>query len=163
LQFQVYASIVQDCYLTNEYYDFYVMPTTEQQASIVRYVWGYRDLSTNLGTVTQPDGGSGEAILFPYEGRFDVFVQVESLCGSNTESVYNFITASESCPGFAFNASVAPNPSQSDVLVTLTDQNEDLKALPVNTDVTMDLYQVNSTQKVKQWKFKHNRSKYRSM
>jgi hypothetical protein len=160
LQFQVYASIVQDCYLTNEYYDFYVMPTTEQQASIVRYVWGYRDLSTNLGTVTQPDGGSGEAILFPYEGRFDVFVQVESLCGSNTESVYNFITASESCPGFAFNASVAPNPSQSDVLVTLTDQNEDLKALPVNTDVTMDLYQVNSTQKVKQWKFKHNRSKY---
>lgn len=160
LQFQVYPSTSQDCYLTNEYYDFYVMPTTEQQASIVNYVWGYRDLSTNVATVTQPYGVSGEAILFPYEGTFEVFVQAEGLCGDGQESVYNFVTAVESCPGFAFNASVAPNPSQNDAFVTITDQSKDVKALPANTDVTMDLYQVNSTQKVKQWRFKNDRNKY---
>jgi hypothetical protein len=159
-QFQVYSSSSPDCYLTNEYYDFYVMPTTEQQQSIDRYIWGYRDLSTNVATIVNYDGVSGEAILFPYEGMFEVFVQAENSCGDGQESVYNFITAVESCPGFAFNASVAPNPSQNDAFVSITDQSKEVKALAANTDVIMDLYEVNSTQKVKQWRFKNDRNKY---
>jgi hypothetical protein len=90
-----------------------------------------------------------------------VFVRPRNICGAGTESTYPLEVVAICGGGGWFRVSTSPNPAKDDIYVTITDERQEVKNLKSNEHVQMSLYDFNSMQMVRQWKWKNDQKQYR--
>jgi hypothetical protein len=77
-------------------------------------------------------------------------------CGAVNRS-FNFTLITQ---GWGFRIQMNPNPATDNLIVSITDESTEVKALRQDETITMTLYDLNRTNIVKQWKFKNNQSRF---
>jgi hypothetical protein len=99
-------------------------------------------------------GSSGSAAYQQRNGIFDVFAQ--TACG-NYSGTFTWPVIVQ---GWSFTLSASPNPARQNLLVSIGDESADVKALNKEENITMTLYNVNSSVIIKRWNFKNNQNRF---
>ncbi|MBB1287303.1 T9SS type A sorting domain-containing protein [Flavisolibacter sp. BT320] len=102
-------------------------------------------------------GGSKPYIMFSETGYHTLQVAKNTDCGVVTSSI--LVNVQQELDGFRM--AVAPNPVTGDVLnVTITDETASTQAIPADGDMSVELFELNSTMKRKEWKVKNHQKQF---
>jgi hypothetical protein len=117
-----------DCYQINALYNFSIEPGPNDYQYVTAYEWGYRPYNslneTIVGDPNMPN--TTVTIIFPTTGAYEVFVRPKNACGTGVESSY-FVDVVYWCGpkgGGMLMLSASPNPSSSDIKVSLFEKDK---------------------------------------
>lgn len=113
---------------------------------------------TEYGSATSPQ-------YFFYDGgSYTVFAIPRNDCGEGSRGEYDIYVNPwwQPCDGFQYySLSVAPNPTQGDLTVSIADEKPEVKALGKTETVQITLYDFYTKQIVKQWQFKNDQNQFK--
>jgi hypothetical protein len=125
-----------------------------QSASWVRGSNSYPFNWSSTGTTVNFSGTSAPTAYTTRNGIFTITAQ--TTCGTYV-GTYTWPVITQ---GWGFRIQMNPNPATDNLVVSITDESSEVKALPQDKIVAMTLYSLSSTVVVKRWTFKNNQSRF---
>ncbi|MGQ0739278.1 MAG: T9SS type A sorting domain-containing protein [Bacteroidota bacterium] len=125
-----------------------VSPSWTRAASSYPFNWGSSGVQLNFS------GTSGSSAYNQRNGIFNFTANTG--CGTATTT----FTWPVIVQGWGFRVAVNPNPASDNLIVSITDESKEVKALSQDETVTLTLYNLNSTIIVKRWTFKNNQARF---
>lgn len=121
--------------------------------------------STYVWTLIPPPGSTQPTYLFSGSTAYMSFAEVGcyTLTVAKTNSCGTVVSKRNVCTeqcysGFTVMAS--PNPASDVLLVTIDNETADVKALSVDENIMIELYDFNTSVKQKQWSFKNDNNRF---
>jgi hypothetical protein len=136
----------------------FICNVTSQSLSNINWTWsGYTPTNPIIG-----NGGLGLTFSLPvastaWTTRTTYWnITAQHPCGNvNITIPFSVITR-----GWGFSIVASPNPATNNLAVTFSNESDSISSLSQSENVVMNLYNFNSTQIVKQWKFKNDQRQY---
>jgi hypothetical protein len=161
--FTINPSSSGGCYGLFEMFDLQAFPVNTQNNYTVNYQWSYLKESTTEPTVwtNLPYDYSSCTVSFYEEGTYQLRLITTDVCGLQHTAI-KYVTISSSCGGGGFfRITASPNPATNDLYVSIDNEKQEVKDNTASlSTIQMNLYDLFTSQIVRQWKLPNNQKQY---
>lgn len=100
---------------------------------------------------------------YPPPGWYVLEVRMNTPCGATGWVGYEveFVDCTQIEGGGFFRVQASPNPTSSDLYITIDKEKDEVKALKTSENINFVLYDFNRAQSIKQWTYKNDQKQYR--